>query len=79
MRNSSFNKKRSIKHIVKVNIYYQEHRKRTEIDIISSCYNLKSLKLNRRSDSCIRVNIRELNKKFYIKLSILYTQLDGLY
>jgi len=32
--NSSFNKERPIKHIVEVNIYYQEYRKRTEIDII---------------------------------------------
>ena len=28
------NKERPIKHIVKVNIYYQEHRERTEIDVI---------------------------------------------
>ena len=32
--NSSFNKERPIEHIVEVNIYYQEYRKRTEIDII---------------------------------------------
>ena len=30
----SFNKEGLIKHIVKVNIYYQEHRERTEIDVI---------------------------------------------
>jgi len=30
----SFNKKRPIEHMVEVNIYYQEHRERTEIDII---------------------------------------------
>ena len=30
----SFNKKRPIEHTVKINIYYQEHRERTEIDII---------------------------------------------
>ena len=37
MRNidSSFNKKGFIKHIVEVNIYYQRHRERTEIDLIS--------------------------------------------
>ena len=29
----SFNKERPIKHIVKVNIYYQEYRERTEIDM----------------------------------------------
>jgi len=33
--NGSFNKKRSIEHTVEVNIYYQEHRERTEIDVIS--------------------------------------------
>jgi len=32
--NGSFNKKRPIKHIVEVNIYYQRYRERTEIDII---------------------------------------------
>ena len=34
--NSSFNKKEPIEHMVEVNIYYQEHRKRTEIDVIDS-------------------------------------------
>ena len=36
MRNvdSFFNKERLIKYTVKVNIYYQEYRERTEIDII---------------------------------------------
>ena len=29
-----FNKERSIKHMVEVNIYYQEYRKRIEIDVI---------------------------------------------
>jgi len=29
-----FNKKRSIENIVEVNIYYQGHRERTEIDVI---------------------------------------------
>jgi len=28
------NKERPIKHIVEVNIYYQEHKERTEIDVI---------------------------------------------
>ena len=32
--NSSFKKKRPIKHIVEINIYYQEYRERTEINII---------------------------------------------
>ena len=31
---SSFNKEGLIEYTVKVNIYYQEHRERTEIDII---------------------------------------------
>ena len=38
MRNmdSSFNKEGPIKYMVEVNIYYQVHRERTEIDIIGS-------------------------------------------
>ena len=38
MRNMDgfFNKKRPIKHTVEVNIYYQGHRERIEIDVISS-------------------------------------------
>ena len=32
--NGSFNKKGPIKHTVEVNIYYQGHRKRMEIDVI---------------------------------------------
>jgi len=31
---SSLNKERPIKHMVEVNIYYQEHRERMEIDVI---------------------------------------------
>jgi len=36
MRNmdGTFNKERPIEHTVEVNIYYQEHRERTEIDMI---------------------------------------------
>jgi len=30
----TLNKKELIEHIVKVNIYYQEHRKKTEIDVM---------------------------------------------
>jgi len=30
----SFNKKGPIEHMIEVNIYYQRHRKRTEIDVI---------------------------------------------
>ena len=32
--NKTFNKKGSIENTVKVNIYYQEHTKRTEINMI---------------------------------------------
>ena len=31
---SSFKKKRPIEHIVEVNVYYQEYKERTEIDVI---------------------------------------------
>ena len=30
----TFNKKGLIEHIVEINIYYQKHKKRTEIDVI---------------------------------------------
>ena len=33
--NGFFNKERSIEHIVEVNIYYQGHRERIEINVIS--------------------------------------------
>ena len=52
--NSSFNKEESIEHTVEVNIYYQRHRKRIQIDVINkqkwnvilkmlwlTCYNLE--------------------------------------
>ena len=32
--NGSFNKEKPIEHTVEVNIYYQRHRKRMEIDVI---------------------------------------------
>jgi len=32
--NGSLNKEGPIKHMVEVNIYYQGHRERTEIDVI---------------------------------------------
>ena len=32
--NSFFNKEKSIEYMVEVNIYYQEHRKMTEINVI---------------------------------------------
>ena len=31
---SSFNKEEPIKHMIEINIYYQRHRERTEIDVI---------------------------------------------
>ena len=31
------------------------------------CYNLKPLELDKRSNSCIKVNIRELDKEFCTK------------
>ena len=31
---SSFNKEGPIEHMIEVNIYYQEHRKRIEINVI---------------------------------------------
>ena len=31
------------------------------------CYELKSWKLDKRTNSCIRVNIRELNRELFIK------------
>jgi len=31
---NSFNKKEPIEHMVKMNIYYQRHREKTEIDMI---------------------------------------------
>ena len=33
--NSFFNKERPIKYMIKINIYYQRYRKRTEIGVIS--------------------------------------------
>ena len=32
--NGSFNKKRLIKHTVKINFYYQKYKEKTEIDVI---------------------------------------------
>jgi len=32
--NRKFNKKRPIENTMEVNVYYQEHRERTEIDVI---------------------------------------------
>ena len=45
---------------------------------VYECYELKSLKLDKRTNSCIRVNIRELDRKLFTKWSILYTSTDGL-
>ena len=41
------------------------------------CYELKSLELDKRTNSCIRINIRELNKELFTKQSTLYTPTDG--
>ena len=35
-----FNKKRLIEHTVEINIYYQRHRERTEIDVIRDLRNV---------------------------------------
>ena len=41
------------------------------------CYDLKSLELDKRTNSCIRINTREFNEKLFIKWSTLYTLTDG--
>jgi len=38
--NRIFNKKRLIEHTVEINIYYQRHRERTEIDVIRDLRNV---------------------------------------
>jgi len=38
----------------------------------------KSLELNKRTNSCIRVNTRELDRDPFINWSILYTTTNGL-
>ena len=35
--------------------------------IVYKCYNLKPLERGKRSNSCIRVNIRELNRELYTR------------
>ena len=51
------------------------------------CYNKKisfsmlqsqDLRISQKSKPCIRVNIRELDRELYMKLSILYTRTDSL-
>jgi len=42
------------------------------------CYELKSLELDERTNSCIRVNTRELDRELFTKWSILYIYLNGL-
>jgi len=39
---------------------------------------LKSLELDKRTNSYIRVNIRELDRELFTKQFILYTSTDGL-
>jgi len=46
--------------------------------LVPSCYELRSLELDKRTNSCIRVNIRELDKELFTKWSTLYTPTDGL-
>ena len=41
--NSSFNKKKLIEHMVEVNIYYQEYRERTDINMIKQSVILEIL------------------------------------
>ena len=38
-----------------------------ELTYWSTCYKLKSLELDKRTNSCIRVNIRELNRELFTK------------
>ena len=38
-----------------------------------TCYKLKFLKLDKRINYCIKVNIRELDRELHTRLSILYT------
>jgi len=41
------------------------------------CYELKSLELDKRTNSYIRVNTRELNRDPFTNWSTLYTTTDG--
>ena len=43
-----------------------------------NCYELKPLELGKRTNSCIRVNTRELNRNPFTKWSTLYTTIHGL-
>jgi len=42
-----------------------------EIVGLDNCYELKSLKLDKRTNSCIRVNTRELDRELFYKLVYL--------
>jgi len=42
------------------------------------CYELKSLELDKSTNSCIRVNTRELDRDLFTNWSTLYTTTDGL-
>ena len=74
MRNvdSSFDKKEPIKHIVKINIYYQKYRNRTKIDVIKrqkqsiilgmlwlAYYNLENDKISKRIQKVVETEVRK--------------------
>ena len=46
---------------------------------LEGCYDLKSLEWDKRTNSYIRVNTRELDREFFTKQSTLYTPTDGPY
>jgi len=58
-----------------------KHCKKSLFDLIrqtdSNCYELKLLEWGKRTNSCIRVNTRELDRELFTKQSILYTSTDG--
>jgi len=39
----------------------------TEYSFLNMCYDLKPLEWDKRTNSCIRVDIRELNRKLFTK------------
>jgi len=43
------------------------------------CYELKPLELGKRTNSCIRVNTRELDRDLFTNWSTLYTTTNGSY
>ena len=61
--NGTFNKKRPIENTVKINIYYQGHRERTEINMIreQKCYESK-LKGLSNDTTLVLSDTRELDR-----------------